>query len=323
MGAKRAALICLSLLALLALYGTWWLDTSQPQAGAWALIGLSVSLGVLHGALDAPLLQRRFTNRWALLQALTLYLAAVLLLGWLLSGAIVIALWALIAMSIWHFGEGYARWDDLPSWSGHLTRAVVGGAPIMLPVWLAPSELTLLLAPVVEAAALQVWRVGAVVWSVLLVVWVVACGVSRPAAARHAWFELIGCAAAYLVFSPVMAFALYFGVYHAPVHIWRVWRAWSAGGAADRTVIPPSPSPVEVVAALAATLIATWLLGAALWWLLSANGLVMPDTSSALRWLIVGLAAVTAPHLVLISFCSDFLSRKGGDEAAKRQRESA
>ena len=318
MGTKRAALIGLCSLALPALFGTWWLDTTHPQAGAWALIGLSVSLGVLHGALDAPLLQRQFTNRWVLLQALALYLAAVLLLGWLLSGAITIALWVLIAMSIWHFGEGYARWDDLPSWSGYLTRAVVGGAPIMLPVWLAPNDLAVLLAPLVEPSALQVWRVAAAVWLMLLVIWVAACGVNRPAAAQHAWFELIGCAAAYLVFSPVMAFALYFGVYHAPVHIWRVWRAWTAGDAADRTAAPTSaaPSPMGIAAGLAATLIATWLLGAALWWLLSASDLAVPDTAGALRWLIVGLAAVTAPHLVLISFCSDFLSRKGGEEAA-------
>ena len=301
---------------MLALFGAWWLDITQPQAGAWVLIGLSVTVGVLHGALDAPLLQRKFTNRWVLLQALALYLASVLLLGWLLNGAIAIALWVLIAMSVWHFGEGYARWDDLPSWSGNLTRVVVGGAPIMLPALLAPDELAVLLAFVVEPLALQGWRVAARIWLVLLLIWVLTCGLRRLRAARHAWFELIGCTAAYLVFSPAMAFALYFGVYHAPVHIWRVWRAWKAGDASGRTAPSPSPSPahspVGVAAVLSTTLLATWLLGAGLWWLLSPSAQAMPDSSSALRWLIVALAAVTAPHLVLISVCSEFLSRKSG-----------
>ena len=308
----------------LALLGLWWLDTTQPQAGAWVLVGLSVSVGFLHGALDAPLLQRKFTSRWVLLQALALYLAAVLLLGWLLSGAIAVALWVLIAMSVWHFGEGYARWDDLPRWSSNLSRVVVGGAPLMLPVWLAPEELAGVLAAVVEPAALQVWRVAAMIWLVLLMVWVVACGLSRLRAARYAWFELIGCTAAYAVFSPVMAFALYFGVYHAPVHIWRVWRAWTAGDPAAHQAASsslshspapapahsPPPSPALVAAGLAATLLATWLLGAGLWSLLSQGAQTVPDSSSALRWLIVALAAVTAPHLVLISVCADFLSRK-------------
>lgn len=302
----QAALIGLCLIAPVALAMVWWLDTTQPQAGAWALVGLSLSVGFLHGALDAPLLQRKFANRWALLRVLIAYLASVLLLGWWLSGAMAVALGVLIAMSIWHFGEPYGRWDDLPPWSAGLTRIVVGGAPIMLAVWLAPDQLATLLAPVVEPAALQVWRVAAMAWLVLLAVWTVACGLRNARAAQHAWFELLGCTAAYLVFSPVMAFALYFGIYHAPVHIWRVWRAWVASDAQPSA----KPRPALVAAGLAATLLATWLLGAGLWLLLSPSVSAAPDVPSALRWLIVALAAVTAPHLVLISACSDFLSRK-------------
>jgi len=303
MSSRQVALISLCALAVAAL---WWLDTTRPQAGVWLLVGLSLSVGFLHGALDAPLLQRKFTNHWSLLQALAVYLAAVLLLGWWLSSLIAVALWVLIAMSIWHFGEAYGRWDGLPRWSAGLSRAVVGGAPIMLPVWLAPSDWATVLAPVVEPVALQAWHVAATAWLVLLLVWVVACGLPRPQAARYAWLELIGCTAAYLVFSPVMAFALYFGIYHAPVHMWRVWRAWAASDIAAR----PAPAPALVAAGLAATLLATWLLGAGLWWLLGPSLAAAPDSSSALRWLIVALAAVTAPHLVLISICSDFLTPK-------------
>ena len=303
MSARQTALIGLCALALAAV---WWLDTAQPQAGPGVLVGLSLTVGFLHGALDAPLLQRKFTDRKVLVQVLAAYLACVLLVGWWLSGAVAVALWVLIAMSIWHFGEPYGRWDDLPPWSAGLSRAVVGGAPIMLPVWLAPNDWATLLAPVVEPVALQLWRAVAVVWLVLLGLWVLACGLPRPQAARYAWYELIGCAAAYLVFSPVMAFALYFGAYHAPAHIWRVWRAWLASSAAAQA----TPPPAHVAAGLVATLLATWSLGVGLWWLLSPGVATTPDASNALRWLIVALAAVTAPHLVLISMCSDFLSRR-------------
>jgi len=302
MSARQAAVISLCAAGLAAV---WWLDATWPQAGAWALIGLSLSVGFLHGALDAPLLQRKFANRWGLLRVLAAYLAAVLLSGWWLSGSIALALGFLIAMSVWHFGEAYGRWDDLPPWSAGLSRVVVGGAPIMLPIWLGPDTLAAVLAAIVEPAALQVWRATAMAWLVLLVAWILACGLPRPRAARHAWLELVGCAAAFTVFSPVMAFALYFGVYHAPTHIWRVWRAWTTSDAASSA----KPQPALIAAGLLATLLATWSLGAGLWWLLSPDVPAAADSSSALHWLIVALAAVTAPHLVLIGTCSDFLSR--------------
>ena len=277
-------------------------DRAQPLAGAWALVGLSLTAGFVHGALDAAILQRRFTDRLRLIKVLTAYLVAVLLLGWLLSGALNVALWLLILMSVWHFGEPYGRWSGLQPWSANLTRAVVGGAPIMVPVWLVPGELAQTLAPVVDLLTVQVWRAMGLVWLGLLLVWVIACGLKRPHAARYAWAEVLGCAIAYTVFSPLMAFAIYFGVYHAPVHIWRVWRSWKANGPALHL------RPWAIATGLIATVCATWLLSAGLWWMLSPDLSKMPEPALALRWLIVALAAVTAPHLVLISASEAFFA---------------
>ena len=300
-------LTCLTLLLLTAAFIA---DRAFQQAGAWALLGLSLTVGFAHGALDAAVMQRRFTNRLVLVKWLAAYLAAVVLLGWLLSSAINVALWALILMSIWHFGEPYGRWNGLQSGSAHLTRAVVGGAPIMLPVWLAPEGLASTLAPVVDTVAIEVWHAMASIWLALWVVWLVVCGVPRMKASRFAWAELAGCALAYAALSPLMAFALYFGLYHAPVHIWRVARSALAGGAVRLNDV------ATAAVGLVATLGATWALGAGLWWLLSPDFSAMPEMAAALRWLIVALAAVTAPHLVLISVSAAWLARGPADTAA-------
>ncbi len=280
----------------------YWMDGAQPLAGAWMLLGLSVTVGFVHGALDAAILQRRFTDRTRLVKGLSAYFVAVVLLGWLLSSTVNVALWLLILMSVWHFGEAYGRWGALAPWSATLTRTVVGGAPIMVPMWLVPGELAQTLAPVVDALAVEVWRSMATVWLALLLVWVFACGLRQPRDARYAWAELLGCLLAYAVFSPLMAFAAYFGLYHAPVHIWRVWRGWTG------TAPLPQLSPWAVAVGTLATVCATWLLGAGLWWMVSPDISKMPEPAAALRWLIVALAAVTAPHLVLISASTPFFA---------------
>jgi Brp/Blh family beta-carotene 15,15'-monooxygenase len=274
-----------------------WLDKTLPQAGVWALLLLSVSVGFVHGALDAVLLPQRFDSRVQAALMFVAYLLLVLLLGWALSAAVGLALWALLLMSAWHFGEPYGRWDGLPDWQGGLTRAVVGGAPVMLPVWLAPAKLAAILKSVVPEAGLQGWHVMAWGWLGLLVVWLLLCGVQRMRDLKYAWFELLGCVLLYMLFSPLMAFALYFGVYHAPVHVWRVWRCM------------PNVSPGLAIAAVALTTVVTWLLGAALWWFLAPGAMAATDWSAALRWLIVAFAALTAPHLVLISLCAGFLTK--------------
>ena len=277
-----------------------WADKTLPHAGAWALLLLSVSVGFIHGALDAVLLPQRFASRTQAGGMFLAYLILVLLLGWVLSGAVSLALWALLLMSAWHFGEPYGRWNGLVAWQNGLTRVVVGGAPVMLPVWLAPAQLALILQNVVPAAGLQGWHALAWVWLGLAGVWVLVCGAGRLQTLRYGWLELLGCVVAYTLLSPLMAFAVYFGIYHAPVHVWRVWQACTSE--------PQSPSG-RGIAAVVLTTVSSWLLGAALWWFTTAGEGVATDWSAALRWLIVAFAALTAPHLVLISLCAAFLTR--------------
>ena len=151
-------------LVALLLVASFLMDQMVPQAGAWALVGLTLTAGFVHGALDAALLQRRFRAPLQLMAVLTGYLLAVVFLGWLLGSMLNAALWLLILMSVWHFGESYGRWSNLAPRAANLTRAVVGGAPVLLPVWLAPDAFARALAPIVDTLAVDVWRPMAVLF---------------------------------------------------------------------------------------------------------------------------------------------------------------
>ena len=138
----------------------------------------------------------------------------------------------------------------------------------------------------------------------LPIFWVLLCGLKQPVATKFAWFEILATALLYLVFSPLMAFALYFGVYHAPVHIWRVWRAMAKPvPQADMRL-----KPQIAVLVVTVTLLATWLLGGLLAWQLGWQRLDVANTGLLLKWLIVALTALTVPHLVLIGACASYLS---------------
>lgn len=286
-----------------------WIDKATPLAGVWVLLLLSISFGFIHGALDAVLLPQRFASRAQAAFVFVAYLLLVLLLGWLLGSVVSLALWVLLLMSAWHFGEAYGRWNDLSVLQSGLTRIVVGGASVMLPMLLAPEKLATILTQVVPVVGFKGWQILAWVWLALTAVWLLRFGVTQAGALRYAWLELLGCVLLFGLFSPLMAFALYFGAYHAPVHIWRVWRASSRAALAGS---PKISTGVAIGAAVLTTAL-SWLLGAVLWWFLAPDVFATPDIAAVLRWLIVAFAALTAPHLVLISLCAPFLTEPGVD----------
>ena len=287
-----------------------WVDHTLPTAGLWALLGLSLSTGFVHGALDAQLLLQRFASRSRALAVAGLYLVAVLALGATLSAHPGAALFALIAMSAWHFGESYGRWTPSRPALQTLTRVVVGGAPVLLFPWLVSDATASQLLPWLSVDALPAWRGLGLLWLVLFAVWAGCCGLPAWRAHRHAWVELAGIGLLNLSLSPLMAFALYFGAYHAPVHIWRVWRSGRTSRSerdqrSEQSGAGAGPLNRWSVAAVAGL---TILLGVMLWKLLGGPDLQPAEVQNSLRWLIVLLAALTLPHLVLISLCARMLS---------------
>jgi beta-carotene 15,15'-dioxygenase len=287
------------------------LDHLQPRAGLVMLLVLVGSVGTAHGVLDALLMARHLqqarTRRWAG----GLYLLATVLGAVLLQPHPGLALLLLLGLSIWHFGERFGRPAGASAWRRGIDRLVRGGAPVLMPALLARSALE----PLVGAAAAGDAAVTALVWacwSSLAFAWLcLVCGwlswVSlnpRDAVGlRQTAIELGALAALNLLVSPLMAFALYFGIYHAGGHIVRVL-AESPAGTLRRLWQDPR---------LLATLALTLLLGALLAVAIHTQTATFPVPDIALRGLILALAAISIPHVLLISWWARLLS---GEPAA-------
>jgi beta-carotene 15,15'-dioxygenase len=316
-----AVAVCAGMVLALALLRT--LEAQWPPLALWAFVLLSLTLGFGHGALDAVLLLAQFAPRSRALAVSAAYLLCVLLAGWLLSWSVPLALLLLVLMSVWHFGElhSHALW----------ARLCVGGASVMWPVLVAPQALALLLQDALGSGFALAW--GG--WQVLAYGWlafVLACALGgmawcvahrekfasasqvlaspRLRTALWAALEITAVLCAYFVLSPLLAFALYFGLYHCVAHVARVRRALLAHSSA---VV------LRYTLAFVASALATAALLAVLWWFLPGTpwlGGVGPalanlqaNSGQVLQWLVVSLAAVTLPHLVLVSYSARWLGR--------------
>jgi beta-carotene 15,15'-dioxygenase len=283
---------------LLALF---WLDRSHSQAGLLMLLILVGSVGTAHGVLDTVLLLRLVPGRVRCVLLSAAYLWAAVTTALLLQAHPAEALIVLLSLSLWHFGEPFVDQSAMPAWQQLLQRLVRGGAPVLMPALVARQELAPLAhsatgGEVVATALLWgFWTSMAWAWLLLLGLCLISSFLHTPAASmrRRQWLsEVAVIAALYLLVSPLMAFALYFGLYHAVGHMRRVVQtsataAWSAW-ARDWRVW--------------ASLVLTLLLGAALvaHMLTRAGAASWPEV--ALRSVILILVAVSVPHVVLISW---------------------
>lgn len=292
------ALACVVALAVLA-----YADQRTRNLGWWLFVGLALSIGMFHGALDVLLLLREFTapqkGRVLLFKMMFLYLLSAVAIGLVLALSVPLALIALLAMSIWHFGEPYGRWHPR-EWA---MRLKVGGASVMLPVLLSPVAMHALLEQLFGEQAKLVWLLWqslAWLWLALSVVQLLQMWRAKMLGTNATLMEVTMLVALNALLSPLTAFALYFGVYHSGLHIGRVLRAQTATGR------NPLMQPL-----LWLTVLATAVLMLLLWRYAIPSALAqdMPQTQ-VLHWLIVALAAVTLPHLLLVSRCAPWLQTK-------------
>jgi beta-carotene 15,15'-dioxygenase len=275
------------------LFALAWMESQWPLAALAIFVVLTVSLGFAHGAMDILLLVD--ASGKLSVKAGALYGAAACLLAAVLMAWPGVALVVLIALSLWHFGE-QAHFEQSNQRIAWLLRAVQGGSSVMLPVLLSPNALLPWVKAIAGSDVAWVWPlwVGlAALWCALLLA---AAAVIRPwqsGAEKVLWLELIGLLLLNVFLSPLLSFALFFGLYHSGMHIWRMRRLQLRTG---KSLLTPL---------FAATVLATWMgLAALLWWMPAqpySPQFSAQDAGGLLRWLVVALAAVTLPHLILVS----------------------
>jgi len=190
-----------------------------------ALIALIV--GIPHGAVDNLTLTRGLTTRQRLI-GVTAYVsiagaAALCIVQW--PG---MAFLAVLGMTVWHFGTGDVEatreLQNLAPLSG-LPRVAyalaLGSAPVLLPLTspAAVSTLTAIeprLATLMNETAIIGIRITVLILVVLCLLWLIARGDLRGV------IELFALAALGLLVTPLVAFATYFGFWHALRHTARL-----------------------------------------------------------------------------------------------------
>jgi Brp/Blh family beta-carotene 15,15'-monooxygenase len=290
-----------------ALLGIFYsLEQTWQSLGWWLFVLITLSLGMGHGALDAVLLLAQFAPRSKALIIGAAYLLSVLLIGWLLSWSIGLALLALIVMSVWHFGE---LQDNL------VQRMAVGGASVMTPMLVAHTQTTTLIKPLLVAdqfSASLMWYRMSMVWCILVSVWFI-CSLIRNANSKYvdrniridlqqpkvlAVLEIVCVVILYMIFTPLVAFALYFG-WHSIKHIEKVQKSMFR----HYGILTP-----RYAIALATSIALTLVFLGILWFLLIDKSSLTQDHSiGVLQWIIVALAALTMPHLLLVSYSRNWL----------------
>jgi Brp/Blh family beta-carotene 15,15'-monooxygenase len=292
MGMMKHMLWLLPIIAAMA-----WLEAQWPQMALWLFVGLTLTLGFAHGAMDVWLLMD--AKRKVVMRHFATYGGCVIVLAAALSLFPGIALIALLLLSLWHFGE---QADTLPVEGKiqSLLRIVQGGASVMLPVLLSGQELKGWVQAIAPESSQWVWPVWvgmAGLWLALLVAAIAvvqpwragAQEVAKHVAMRTLVGELIVLILLNALLSPLLAFALFFGVYHAGMHVWRMRLLQIRDAGALPWVL------------LGMTLVITWIGLAVLWWHMPLLAQPQQWQGDWLRWLVVALAAVTLPHMVLVS----------------------
>jgi len=271
-------------------------SSSTPDVPVWVLVIAAIALaaGIPHGAVDHLLLRSVLSPRnYILLGLAYLAIAAAATAAILLAPGP--AFVVVIAMTVWHFGSGDVEaWRTLTHdqgaprlWLRIILVLAAGGAPVVLPLTspaamatlhsLNPSLATWWSAP--ATTGVRIIILVAVVLATLLLL-----HLQRPWAA----IQLMILAALGIFAAPLLAFAVYFGAWHALRHTARLAQVrngtitWHGIAQVTATGLPALLGSVIFVGA----------------------ALVFSGGFSAIAaWLWVGLALVwglTVPHMVLV-----------------------
>ena len=263
-----------------------------PLPIAIALLALVV--GIPHGAVDNLTLTRSLSTRGKLLGA-TAYIAVAAVVALAIITWPGIAFVAVLAMTVWHFGTGDVEatreLQGLPpvvSWVRIPYAIALGSAPVLLPLTSPAAVATLTaieprLALVMSDQVIVGTRIAVLTLIVGCLLWLIQQGDVRGA------IELFALTVLGYVASPLIAFAVYFGFWHALRHTARLAQV-SEGTVSLRSLfqvsrggIPSVIGFIAIVAILVTFFDPSVAMGPALWF-----GL-------AIIW------GLTVPHMLLVA----------------------
>lgn len=287
-------------LALLTALAFLLADPEPPLVVQIAAIAiLAAVLGMPHGALD-PLIARRL-GLWR-----TPLTFAAFNLAYVGVAAAVVALWlvapvpsliAFLLISAAHFGSDWNRERPLA------LRLLTGAALLSLPSLRDQDAVADLYITLAGDGAGAVAAAQAALGPVLLVGLAVAAVIAARRAPHEA-FELLGAAALALLAPPLMFFIVYFCALHSARHLREGFREENGHGRRLTLLV------------VAAYTLAPLALAAA--FLVGTAGTAALD-EQLLRVVFIGLAALTVPHMALVTLGDRALRRGALTEAGSAE----
>ena len=260
-------------------------------------LAFTLSTGIFHGMLDIVLLKSlQFKHTNFLVTYAALALVALIFFLYLPNAALI----ALLVLSIWHFGEAQQSDDSVKINSKMqpiFMRFLVGACALASPFILANQSLheilvILLTDPNWLSITWMAWGVIAWTWVIAFFMSLIQLAIVKTMPFNYAnLIEIFAIWLGFYLLSPLIAFSLYFGAYHAVRHI--------------RDVLAKTKAFYSQKTALAWVGIMTLSILILITLLLNnqieISGLSVSSSTLLLRSSIVLLVAITLPHTFLIS----------------------
>ena len=246
------------------------------------VLGVVIALfGLPHGALDPWIAERiglqNTPQQSFLFNAGYLALAALVILFWWWLPAL--SLVVFLSMSAWHFSADWAPSLSLP------TRLIAGVLLLLMPIGFHTEVVGMIFQQLsgVEGGKLAVTLALPIWFLVSMMALVTASTVwKRQWQTTLEFLTLI--ALAYFT-PPLIYFTLYFCLLHSPRHLYGLFSA------------APTAEHPRLMRMMVIYTFATLLLLGVLWWLWPS----LPIQTLILKFIFIGLAAVTVPHMMLIA----------------------
>ena len=267
------------MLALILTAAALLLPSLNPQVELYVFATLVLVLGVPHGALD-PIFARQLYGiqtlpGWAFFAVIYVTLGALVVwLWWLMPGVFLLLF---LAASAVHFS------GDLVPQTPRIARICYGGAVIFFPVLLHATEVTQLFGFLAGTSAADTLVAGMrwLAWPWLMATALVSCFMWR-----RDWLtalEMTSVSLLAIAVPPLLAFTVFFCVMHSARHALRAQQY--AALSAPRLLLT---SAAPMIAVLAGTVLSLYF---------------FKDLSidkHIVQLVFVGLAALTAPHMLLV-----------------------